>query len=128
MSAEPPKCSGTEVIKEASRALRGDIAEELRQDTPKFNDQNKQLLKFHGTYQQENRDSRKARRAEGSGKEYIFMVRCKIPGGRVKADQYLAVDELAGKYANGTLRFTTPPGHPVPRRPQGQSESDHRRH
>ena len=68
MSAEPPKRSGTEVIKEASRALRGDIAEELRQDTPKFNDQNKQLLKFHGTYQQENRDSRKARRAEGSGK------------------------------------------------------------
>ncbi len=110
MSAEPPKRSGTEVIKEASRALRGDIAEELRQDTPKFNDQNKQLLKFHGTYQQEDRDARKARRAEGSGKEYIFMVRCKIPGGRVKADQYLAVDELAGKYANGTLRFTTRQG------------------
>ena len=108
--AAPPKRSGTEVIKENSRALRGDIAEELQQDTPKFNDSNKQLLKFHGTYQQEDRDARKARRAEGLGKHYMFMVRCKIPGGRVKTDQYLAVDELAGKYANGTLRFTTRQG------------------
>ncbi len=106
----PPKRSGTEVIKENSQALRGDIAEELRQDTPKFNDQNKQLLKFHGTYQQEDRDARKARRAEGFGKHYMFMVRCKIPGGRVPADQYLAVDDLAGKHANGTLRFTTRQG------------------
>ncbi len=71
-----------EVIKENSRALRGDIAEELQQDTPKFNDQNKQLLKFHGSYQQEDRDARKNRRDEGLGKHYMFMVRCKIPGGR----------------------------------------------
>src|ERR1022692_3589135 len=104
------KRSGTEVIKEASRALRGDIADELQQDTPKFNDQNKQLLKFHGTYQQEDRDARKSRRAEGLGKHYMFMVRCKIPGGRVTADQYLAMDDLAGKYANGTVRFTSRQG------------------
>src|SRR5947209_6799961 len=104
------KRSGTEVIKENSQALRGNIGEELQQDTPKFNDQNKQLLKFHGTYQQEDRDARKARRAEGLGKHYMFMVRCKIPGGRVQADQYLAVDELSGKYSNGTLRFTTRQG------------------
>ncbi len=106
----PAKRSGLEVIKESSHALRGDIADELQQDAPKFNDQNKQLLKFHGTYQQEDRDARKARRAEGLGKHYMFMVRCKIPGGRVLADQYLAVDDLAGKYANGTLRFTTRQG------------------
>ncbi len=105
-----PKRSGTEVIKENSQALRGDITSELQQDTPKFNDQNKQLLKFHGTYQQEDRDARKARRAEGLGKHYMFMVRCKIPGGRVLPDQYLALDDLAGKYANGTLRFTTRQG------------------
>ena len=109
-SRPAPKRSGTEVIKENSHALRGDIAEELQQDTPKFNDQNKQLLKFHGTYQQEDRDARKAHRAEGLGKHYMFMVRCKIPGGRVLADQYLAVDDLAGKHANGTLRFTTRQG------------------
>ncbi len=105
-----PKRSGTEVIKENSRALRGDIAAELQQDAPKFNDQNKQLLKFHGTYQQEDRDARKARRAEGLGKHYMFMVRCKIPGGRVTADQYLGLDALAGQYSNGTLRFTTRQG------------------
>ena len=109
-TATPLKRSGTEVIKESSQALRGDIAEELQQDTPKFNDQNKQLLKFHGTYQQEDRDARKARRAEGLGKHYMFMVRCKIPGGRVLADQYLALDDLAGKHASGTLRITTRQG------------------
>ncbi len=106
----PPKRSATEGIKEASRALRGAIAEELRQDTERFSEQDKQLLKFHGTYQQEDRDARKSRRAEGLGKPYMFMVRCKIPGGRVTADQYLAVDDLAGKYAQGALRFTSRQG------------------
>jgi sulfite reductase (ferredoxin) len=106
----PPKRSATEGIKEASRALRGSIADELRQDTDRFGEQDKQLLKFHGTYQQEDRDARKSRRAEGLGKHYMFMVRCKIPGGRVKADQYLAVDDLAGKYSQGALRFTSRQG------------------
>jgi sulfite reductase (ferredoxin) len=106
----PPKRSATEGIKEASRALRGSIADELRQDTDRFGEQDKQLLKFHGTYQQEDRDARKSRRAEGLGKHYMFMVRCKIPGGRVTADQYLAVDDLAGKYAQGALRFTSRQG------------------
>src|ERR1700722_18104155 len=92
-----PKRSATEGIKEASQALRGTIADELGQDTDRFGEQDKQLLKFHGTYQQEDRDARKSRRAEGLGKHYMFMVRCKIPGGRVTADQYLAVDDLAGK-------------------------------
>ena len=41
------------------------------------------------------------------GKQHAFMVRCKIPGGRVTAAQYLALDDLAGRYANGTLRFTS---------------------
>src|SRR5438034_8201717 len=106
----PPKRSGVETIKEASHQLRGTIALELVTDTDHFNDQNKQLLKFHGTYQQDDRDARKTRRKEGAGKEYIFMVRCKIPGGRLTAQQYLAVDDLAGAYGNGTLRFTTRQG------------------
>jgi sulfite reductase (ferredoxin) len=105
-----PKLSGTEGIKENSRQLRGTIALELVSGADHFNDQNKQLLKFHGSYQQENRDARKTRRKEGVGKYYMFMVRCKIPGGRVTADQYLALDDLAGKYANGTLRITTRQG------------------
>jgi sulfite reductase (ferredoxin) len=105
-----PKRSAVETIKEGSRLLRGGIREELAAENDHFNDQDKQLLKFHGTYQQEDRDARKARRKEGVGKYYMFMVRCKIPGGKLTAQQYLAMDELAGSYANGTLRFTTRQG------------------
>jgi sulfite reductase (ferredoxin) len=105
-----PARSAVEQVKENSRALRGTIAADLAGDGDKFGEGDKNLLKFHGTYQQEDRDARKARRGEGLGKFHIFMVRCKIPGGRVTADQYLALDELTGKYANGTLRFTTRQG------------------
>src|SRR5262249_46836541 len=80
-----PKRSGTEVIKENSRQLRGSIAEELGEDTDRFSDHDKQLLKFHGTYQQEDRDARKNRSQTGVGKHIMFMVRCKIPGGRLTA-------------------------------------------
>jgi sulfite reductase (ferredoxin) len=99
-----------EPIKENSRQLRGTIAEEIAQDTDHFSEANKQLLKFHGSYQQEDRDARKNRKKDGVGKHYMFMVRCKIPGGRLTADQYLAVDDLAAAYGNGTLRFTTRQG------------------
>jgi sulfite reductase (ferredoxin) len=106
----PANRSAVEVIKESSRHLRGTLADELLQETDRFNDQNKQLLKFHGSYQQDDRDARKDRRREGAGKSFMFMVRCRIPGGRLTAEQYLAVDELAGAYANGTLRITTRQG------------------
>jgi sulfite reductase (ferredoxin) len=105
-----PKRSAAEGIKEASRQLRGTIADELGKGGDHFSDQNKQLLKFHGSYQQEDRDARKARRKDGVGKYYMFMVRCKIPGGRVTAGQYLTIDRLAGQYANGTIRFTSRQG------------------
>jgi sulfite reductase (ferredoxin) len=99
-----------ELVKENSRALRGTIAEELASHHEKLGDADKNLLKFHGSYQQEDRDARKARRTDGRGKSHIFMVRCKIPGGRVTASQYLALDELAGTHASGTLRFTSRQG------------------
>ncbi|MFL5340222.1 MAG: NADPH-dependent assimilatory sulfite reductase hemoprotein subunit [Gemmataceae bacterium] len=109
-SGEVPKRSGVEVIKETSGQLRGTVAEQLAAGDDHFSDANKNLIKFHGSYQQEDRDARKARRAEGAGKPYIFMVRCKIPGGKLTAAQYLAVDDLADRYANGTLRFTSRQG------------------
>jgi sulfite reductase (ferredoxin) len=108
--AEEAKRSAVEGIKENSRALRGTLAEEMAGGKDKFSDVDKNLLKFHGSYQQEDRDARKSRRAEGMGKFHIFMVRCKIPGGRVTADQYLALDDLASRYANGTLRVTSRQG------------------
>ncbi len=106
----PEEKSKVEVMKEASRQLRGTIALELVSDDDHFNEQDKTLLKFHGTYQQEDRDARKNRSKAGVGKHHMFMVRCKIPGGRVTADQYLAVDAITGKYANGTLRLTSRQG------------------
>src|SRR5579884_1127733 len=106
----PAKRSAVEGIKEASRGLRGTILEELARDSDHFSEQDKQLIKFHGSYQQEDRDARKNRRKEGIGKHYMFMVRCKIPGGRLTAQQYLTVDDLASAYGNNTLRFTTRQG------------------
>jgi sulfite reductase (ferredoxin) len=114
MSIEPfpviAKRSPVEVVKENSCHLRGTLAAELAQESDHFNDQNKQLLKFHGSYQQDDRDARKERRRDGGGKSYMFMIRCKIPGGRVTAEQYLRLDRLAEAYANGTLRITTRQG------------------
>jgi sulfite reductase (ferredoxin) len=102
-----PKRSPVELIKESSRQLRGTLAEELAQPVDHFSEANKQLLKFHGSYQQEDRDARKNRAKAGVGKHYMFMIRGKIPGGRLTPEQYLAMDELAGRYANGTVRLTT---------------------
>lgn len=99
--------SKVERIKNNSAHLRGQIAEELKQESPRFSEDQVQLLKFHGTYQQEDRDLRQTRKAAKEEKAYQFMVRARIPGGYLTAEQYLSHDELAGRYANGTLRFTT---------------------
>src|SRR6185312_12401703 len=108
--AEPvaPKLSPVEGVKENSRFLRGTIAEEFADATlDHVSEANAQLIKFHGSYQQEDRDARKKRDKAGVGKAYMFMVRLKLPGGKLTADQYLAMDDLCGKHANGTLRITT---------------------
>ncbi len=110
VQAAAPKLTPLEGFKDQSRQLRGSIGLELVEPEDHFTEANKQLLKFHGTYQQEDRDARKNRSKTGVSKHHMFMVRCKIPGGRLTSQQYLAVDELAGKYANGTLRFTTRQG------------------
>lgn len=99
--------SKNEAIKAGSRQLRGTIAEELTNASPQFTDPAEALLKFHGIYQQDDRDARKAARQSGGGKQHILMVRTRIPGGIVPAEAYLAHDEIAGRYANGTLRITT---------------------
>jgi len=102
--------SAAERIKLESRNLQGSIAEELSKDGNRFSDSQVQLIKFHGIYQQEDRDARQARKAAGVEKAYSFMVRSRIPGGALTADQYLVEDDLAGRFANGTLRITTRQG------------------
>lgn len=97
--------SGVEAIKAASHHLRGTLAEQLHNSTDHFDESGKQLLKFHGLYQQDDRDQRKvARTAE---KTHSFMLRTRVPGGVLTAEQYLAHDDLAQRYANGALRITT---------------------
>jgi sulfite reductase (ferredoxin) len=99
--------SKVEALKAGSAYLRGGIGMELREETTRFTDAQVQLLKFHGVYQQEDRDARQSRKAAGVEKAYMMMVRSRIPGGIVTAAQYLAQDELAECYGNHTLRITT---------------------
>src|SRR2546426_2401425 len=102
--------SPVEKVKEESRGLRGDLAAQLSAGGDHFSDAGAQLLKFHGTYQQEDRDQRRALRGTDAEASHQFMVRCKIPGGALTREQYLVIDELADRYGNGTLRVTTRQG------------------
>jgi sulfite reductase (ferredoxin) len=99
-----------EEIKAESRALRGTIEETLATGASHFSDDEYQLLKFHGTYQQDDRDQRAARKAQNQDKAWIFMVRSKLPGGDLSAAQYLEHDKIADDLGNGTLRITTRQG------------------
>lgn len=93
-----------EQVKAESRGLRGTIGEELAKADPFFSDASDKLLKFHGIYQQEDRDARKLDRTVD---HHQFMLRTRLPGGQLTARQYLLLDEIADRYANGTLRITT---------------------
>ena len=99
--------SKNEKIKASSNHLRGTIAEELGQSAPTFSEDAAQLLKFHGVYQQDDRDRRKEARALGLDKHHQMMIRTRIPGGLVSPEGYLAHDDIAENWANGTLRVTT---------------------
>lgn len=99
-----------EYTKEESDGLRGAIQDELEDDTDHVSEASYQLLKFHGTYQQDNRDTRKSRRKEGLGKEYIFMIRNRMPGGKITAEQFRAELDIADEFGDGTMRITTRQG------------------
>ena len=101
-SAPLSKPTKNELLKEAYPDLSGHLAPTLADPAADhFIEDDEQFLKFHGIYQQDDRDKRK------TGKQYLFMIRARIPGGVVPAAQYLAFDDLAGQYGNSTLRVTT---------------------
>jgi sulfite reductase (NADPH) hemoprotein beta-component len=103
--AAPEKVTHNEVIKEANPTLAGTIGSTLANaSVDRFTEDDTQFMKFHGIYQQDDRDKRKA------GKQYIFMVRGRLPGGVVGAEQYLVFDRLATECGNNTLRITTRQG------------------
>ena len=100
--------SANEAIKDRSNYLRGTIASGLADaSTGEFSEDDQQLLKFHGAYQQDDRDLRAARRQAKLGKAYSFMVRIRVPGGVVTPAQWLKTDCLATRYANGTIKLTS---------------------
>jgi len=100
------KPSKVEGLKEKSNFLREPVATEILQDTNHFTEDATQILKFHGSYQQDNRDNR----VKGQEKDYQFMIRTKSPGGFVPPQLYLTLDRLAEEYGNQTLRVTTRQG------------------
>ncbi len=102
------KPSENEHIKRESNYLRGTIAEDLEDRiTGAISESNNQLLKFHGSYQQDDRDIRNERRRQKLEPAYSFMIRVRVPGGVIQPDQYLIMDELAQNYAGNTMRLTT---------------------
>src|SRR5437870_6660190 len=105
MAKEP---SRNERIKEASDYLRGTLAEGMRDAiTGAIVEDDAQLVKFHGTYLQDDRDLRGERTRKKMEKAFAFMIRVRIPGGALTPAQWLALDRVTGDHANGTLRITT---------------------
>jgi len=101
----PPKLTRNEGLKANDPILSGTISQTLADPSKdRFSEDDYEFLKFHGIYQQDDRDKRK------TGKEYIFMVRGRLPGGVLNPSVYLAFDRLCGLYGNNTLRITTRQG------------------
>lgn len=104
----PAKLSANEGIKTRSRYLRGTIEEGLANlSTGALSEDDQQLIKFHGSYQQDDRDLRPNRSKHRLEKAYSFMLRIRVPGGVATPKQWLDVDRVAGTYANGTIKLTT---------------------
>src|ERR1051325_2203438 len=96
------KLTRNEGLKETYPLLAGTIAQTLADPAAdSFSHDDYEFLKFHGIYQQDDRDQRKA------GKHFILMVRTKFPGGALTPQQYVVCDQLATQYGNNTLRITT---------------------
>ena len=102
------KRARNEIIKENSHQLRGTLAEGLADvSTGNIAEDDHQLIKFHGSYIQDYRDVRGERAKKKLEKAFSFMLRLRIPGGLMTAKQWIALDDIASTYANGTLRLTT---------------------
>jgi sulfite reductase (ferredoxin) len=119
---EKEKLNPVEEAKIHSNFLRGEIAQELIDGNDFFGKDSVQLLKTHGTYQQDDRDARAAARASGEGgkadKAFIFMVRTRVPGGKMTSAQMLAELDICDELGNSTLRITTRQGlqhHGIPK-------------
>ena len=107
-SAAPKPLAANEGIKTASRHLRGNLAAEFADtSTATVSADSEQLTKFHGLYQQDDRDQRIALKRAGKDKAYSFMLRVRLPGGKTTPRQWLVLDRLVDDLATPSLRLTT---------------------
>jgi len=101
-STEAPKLNKNELLKDAAPTLAGNLAATMADPAAdRFSEDDTQFLKFHGAYQQDDRDLRK------TGKKFMMMIRARIPGGVMTANQWCVFDDLSTQYGNNTMRLTT---------------------
>lgn len=102
------KLSPIEGIKQKSKGLRGTLKESLADEiTGSIREDDTALIKFHGMYQQDDRDKRVERAAKKLDRLYSFMVRLRLPGGMLTAEQWIATHHIAGAYATGIIKITS---------------------
>lgn len=102
------KLDALEYLKDESNYLRGTIEQGLADPlTGAISDDDTKLLKFHGSYQQDDRDLRDERRKQKLEPAYSFMIRVRLPGGTATPEQWIAMDDISNNYANQTLKLTT---------------------
>ncbi|WP_303311158.1 NADPH-dependent assimilatory sulfite reductase hemoprotein subunit [Hymenobacter sp. BT730] len=106
--ADTIKLSEVEHVKDASNYLRGTLAESVKNPiTGALFPDDTHLIKFHGSYQQTDRDLDSERKHQKLEPLYSFMIRVRVPGGVASSAQWLRMDELADAYGNHTLKLTT---------------------
>ncbi|HEX6191507.1 MAG TPA: sulfite reductase subunit beta, partial [Chitinophagaceae bacterium] len=100
--------SAVERIKTASDGLRGTLAESLKDDvTGALREDDQSLIKFHGLYQQDDRDRREERSAKKLEWLYSYMIRLRLPGGFLTPEQWIGLHHIAGEHSTGTIKVTT---------------------
>ena len=106
--SESKNLSPVEKIKQDSKGLRGTIEQGLQTDiTGAISDNDQNLVKFHGMYQQDDRDRRDERAEKKLERLYSFMIRLRIPGGYLTPQQWIAAHHIAGDHSTGTIKITT---------------------
>ena len=102
------KLSAIEKIKTASDGLRGSIAQSLKDEiTGAIREDDKAVIKFHGMYEQDDRDRREERAAKKLDRLYTFMIRLRLPGGFISPEKWIAAHHIAGENSTGVIKITT---------------------
>src|SRR6478752_6348374 len=100
--------SAIEKIKESSEHLRGTLQKSLRDEiTGAISEDDTAVVKFHGMYQQDDRDRREERAAKKLDRLYSFMIRLRLPGGFMTPEQWIATHDIAGENSTGVIKITT---------------------